>query len=206
MSKFAILIDGGFVRTKLGSKLNPMDCADLETFLENLRKHAALEKSTLHRIYFYDASPLTTAIKNPLDGTVTNLGASQIAIKSAVLHQAVGRLPFMALRMGELAFRGWVLQKKILKTPSATKTITATSIRPDVHQKGVDMRIGLDIASLTLKNQAQIIVLITGDSDFVPAMKFARKEGAQLFLVPIGHAIKDTMREHADLILDVPIN
>ena len=40
------------------------------------------------------------------------------------------------------------------------------------------MRVGLDIASLTLKKQVEVIVLVTGDSDFVPAMKFARREGA----------------------------
>ena len=49
------------------------------------------------------------------------------------------------------------------------------------------MRVGLDIASLTLKKQVDVIVLVTGDSDFVPAMKFARCEGAQLFLVTLGH-------------------
>ncbi|MCY3544387.1 MAG: NYN domain-containing protein [Chloroflexi bacterium] len=33
------------------------------------------------------------------------------------------------------------------------------------------MRIGLDIASITLKRQADTIVLVSGDSDFVPAAK-----------------------------------
>ncbi|WP_204245095.1 NYN domain-containing protein [Cloacibacillus sp. An23] len=47
----------------------------------------------------------------------------------------------------------------------------------NVKQKGVDMRIGLDIASVTYKKQVQRIVLISGDSDFVPAAKLARREG-----------------------------
>ena len=59
------------------------------------------------------------------------------------------------------------------------------------------MRIGLDIASLTLKKHV-IIVLVTGDSDFVPAMKFARREGAQLFLVALGSQVTDDVREHCD--------
>ena len=79
-----------------------------------------------------------------------------------------------------------------------------TTFVPDVHQKGVDMRIGLDIASLTLKKHVEIIVLVTGDSDFVPAMKFARREGAQLFLVPLGSRVTDDVREHCDLMLDMP--
>ena len=64
------------------------------------------------------------------------------------------------------------------------------------------MRIGLDIASLTLKHHVQVVVLVTADSDFIPAMKFARREGAQLFLMTLGHGIKDEMREHADLVID----
>jgi hypothetical protein len=33
-------------------------------------------------------------------------------------------------------------------------------------------------------------------------MKFARREGAQLFLMTLGHGIKEEMREHADLVID----
>lgn len=68
------------------------------------------------------------------------------------------------------------------------------------------MRIGLDIAALTLKKIVQIVVLVSGDSDFVPAMKFARREGTRLYLVPLKHGVKDTMHEHADLVLDVPLD
>jgi len=66
------------------------------------------------------------------------------------------------------------------------------------------MRIGLDIASLTLKRHVDIVVLVSGDSDFVPAMKFARREGAQLFLVTFGHGVRPEMLEHSDLVLDMP--
>ncbi len=38
-------------------------------------------------------------------------------------------------------------------------------------QKGVDMKIGLDIASLAYKKLVSKIILIAGDSDFVPASK-----------------------------------
>jgi len=44
---------------------------------------------------------------------------------------------------------------------------------------------------------------VAGDSDFVPAMKFARREGAQLFLVTLGHSVRAEMLEHSDLVLDV---
>ena len=53
-------------------------------------------------------------------------------------------------------------------------------------QKGVDMKIGLDIASLSYKKLVDQIVLISGDSDFVPAAKLARLEGIDFTLTPWG--------------------
>lgn len=110
----------------------------------------------------------------------------------------------MALRMGDLRFRGWTLNMRRLPVNAPRVEIMADDLHPNVHQKGVDMRIGLDIASLTLKKQVEVIVLVTSDSDFVPAMKFARREGAQLFLVALDNSrVTDEVREHADLMLDL---
>lgn len=68
----------------------------------------------------------------------------------------------------------------------------------DLRQKGVDMRIGLDIAALTLKRFVSTIILVSGDSDFVPAAKLARREGLQFILDPLWHDIKDDLFEHID--------
>ncbi len=68
----------------------------------------------------------------------------------------------------------------------------------DVKQKGVDMRIGIDITSLALKKQVSRIVLISGDSDFVPAAKFARREGIDFILDSMHAPIKSDLHEHID--------
>lgn len=68
----------------------------------------------------------------------------------------------------------------------------------DLRQKGVDMRIGSDIASITLKRLAKTIVLIAGDSDFVPAAKLARREGLQFILDPLWQQVNDDLYEHID--------
>jgi len=67
-----------------------------------------------------------------------------------------------------------------------------------LRQKGVDMRIGLDIASLTLKRQADTIILVSGDSDFVPAAKLARREGVEFILDPLWQSVNDDLFEHID--------
>ena len=60
------------------------------------------------------------------------------------------------------------------------------------------MRIGLDIASITLKKQADIIMLVSGDADFVPAAKLTRREGVKFVLDPLWHHISDDLQEHVD--------
>ena len=67
-----------------------------------------------------------------------------------------------------------------------------------MQQKGVDMRIGLDIASLSFKHQVDSIVLIAGDSDFVPAAKLARREGIDFILDALGGNIRDNLSLHID--------
>lgn len=60
------------------------------------------------------------------------------------------------------------------------------------------MKIGLDIASITLKKQVNQIILIAGYSDFVPAAKLARREGIDFLLDPMWNPIKPHLFEHID--------
>lgn len=173
-------------------------------FIDRVVAHQELQDMRLHRVYVYDAAPLTDKVQKPLRGGEMNFGAQPIAQRSITLHKELQRKKNVAIRMGELAFRGWTIKPAKLNVDSDELTIHESDLVPNIQQKAVDMRIGLDIAALTLKKIVQVIVLVTGDSDFIPAMKFARREGAQLYLVPMAHGIKESMYEHADLILDIP--
>ncbi len=66
------------------------------------------------------------------------------------------------------------------------------------QQKGVDMKIGIDITSMAYKQQVDQIILIAGDSDFVPAAKLARREGIDFILDPMWNKIKPSLFEHID--------
>ena len=80
----------------------------------------------------------------------------------------------------------------------ALENITEDDFQISIKQKGVDMKIGLDIASLAYKKQVDQIVLIAGDSDFVPAAKLARREGIDFILDPMGKTINAELFEHID--------
>lgn len=86
----------------------------------------------------------------------------------------------------------------LLKGRIERHEITDKDVVIDVKQKGVDMRIALDIASITLKKQADRIVLISGDSDFVPAAKLARRERIDFILDPMWQNIPEDLFEHID--------
>lgn len=201
--KYAILIDGGFVKRKLGTSAKPATAAEITSLVSAIRAHECLNGRELHRVYYYDSKPLEDVVTRPLQGGTMDFGKQNLVGRMTSMFTDLARAPYFALRMGELSFNGWSVRQKALASQEAQITIGADQLQPNISQKGVDMRLGMDIAALTLKGLAGIIVLVTGDSDFVPAMKFARREGAQLFLVTLGHGVKESMREHSDVMLDI---
>ena len=60
------------------------------------------------------------------------------------------------------------------------------------------MRIGLDVASFAQNRLVDQIVLIAGDSDFLPVVKMARKSGIDVLLDPLKQFPKRNMQEHID--------
>jgi uncharacterized LabA/DUF88 family protein len=100
-----------------------------------------------------------------------------------------------AVRRGVLKFRGY----KPRAVPIGDRPLRDADFAPDFEQKGVDMRIGLDMATFSERRSVDRITLITGDTDCVPAMKHARKAGLQVTIVKFPDATLPTeLRWHAD--------
>lgn len=66
------------------------------------------------------------------------------------------------------------------------------------RKKALICELGVDIASLAYKKQVDQMILIAGDSDFVPAAKLARREGIDFILDPMWADIKSDLFEHID--------
>ena len=115
----------------------------------------------------------------------------------------------VALRLGFLSEKrvNWILrpeqQKALLVGKLAISDLTDDDFVYEVEQKGVDMRIGLDLASIASKRLADKVVLVAGDSDFIPAAKMARREGMQFILDPMGATIPLDLHEHIDVLRTV---
>ena len=205
--KTAILIDGGFYRKRarflFGDK-TPKDRAD--EMVKYCMRHIGNNDDGcgLYRIFYYDCKPSEKTIYNPLTNRSVNLKNSDLYAWTNDFLKELTQKRKLALRMGELleSSAGYVLKPEVLKK-LCRKEITVDDLVQedfslDIQQKGVDMRIGLDIASLAYKRLVDKIVLIAGDSDFVPAAKHARREGIDFVLDPMWHTIKDSLNEHID--------
>jgi uncharacterized LabA/DUF88 family protein len=118
-------------------------------------------------------------------------------------HQLLKIERKVALRLGHTSHSGhWTIKpvtlKELINRKRRFEDLTDEDFRYDVRQKGVDMKIGLDIASISSKRLVDQIVLVAGDSDFVPAAKTARREGVDFILDPMGAPIMPELHEHID--------
>jgi len=201
--KTAVLMDGGFVKKKLEQQHHRFPTVqDVVVLVAATIAKPELKDASIFRVYFYDAPPFEGRAKNPIDGSITNFSGSRQARENQALLQSLELQPNFAVRKGILTCSGWKLGSAALKDLSRrTRAVSARDLVPDMGQKGVDMRIGLDIAWLSLKKIVDSLVLITGDSDFVPAMKFARKEGIRVYLESLSHSIKRELKVHSDIVL-----
>ena len=200
--KFAILIDGGFIKKKLQERHKHFPTvAEIQTEVDRIKAHALLRAFSLLRVYFYDAPPASGVITNPLDGMKTDLAGTPNHASNISLQQTLEMQPDFALRSGETAVHGWSLGSMALKSlTKEPRPLVAKDLVPNIEQKGVDLRIGLDIARLSLRQLVDIIAVVTGDSDMVPAFKFARREGVRVYLDHMGHGVRRELKAHTDAV------
>ena len=156
----AILIDGDFFirryRFLIGKQHAQKVANDLHWMCrEHLKQPDG--KHDLYRIFFYDCPPLTKKAHNPISKKAIDFSATPTAIWRTELHHQLRSLRKVALRLGYLNDRTghWNVRpdklKQLLAGNITVKNLTESDVLYDVSQKGVDMRIGLDIASLAFK-------------------------------------------------------
>ena len=207
VGKTAILVDGGFYRKRakqLWGEHDPKAAADALFKYCTCHLTERDRHHDLYRIFYYDCPPIEKQLYHPLlQRTVDFSRTPQSKWMKAFLEELKQKRK-VALRLGvlddnnsEFQIRGDVL-KKLCTGKLNISELTEKDFMPNIKQKGVDMKIGVDIASLAYKKQVEQIVLIAGDSDFVPAAKLARREGVDFVLDSLNAPIKEELFEHID--------
>ncbi|MBR1561614.1 MAG: NYN domain-containing protein [Ruminococcus sp.] len=209
----AIMVDGGFYRKRAfyhwGDKDPKARADELFDFCMSLLRDKH-EQRNLYRIFYYDCPPVSKMVYNPITKKSDNLEKSAEYTWTNKFFQELRHRRKMALRLGRLSDNALQYNlkydsfKKLINGSISLNELTQNDIELNIEQKGVDMRIGIDISSLAIKRQVDQIILISGDSDFVPAAKHARREGIDFILVPMGATIKPDLHEHIDGMINRP--
>lgn len=158
------------------------------------------ESPSLYRIFFYDCPPLTKRLHYPISRRPLDLAKTPTALLRQTIHSKLLDARKVALRLGRLnedvswapkpdAWRRWL---------DGVTAPTDDDFEIRTVQKGVDMRLGLDVAAMAFKRQVDQIILVAGDGDFVPAAKLARREGIDIVLDPMGGKAARDLRDHVD--------
>lgn len=197
MKKTAVLLDLGFLLYVLYRPLGKRTATAQE--VHGFATSCLEQSEELFRIYCYHCPPFAGTERNPLSGNPVHFGKSPTFTGMTTFLRDLSLMDGVAFRAGELSFNGWVIKKHAARDILRTgRQLKENDFEPDLKQKRVDIKIGLDVAWLSSKSIVDKIVLVTGDSDFVPAMKFARREGVQIVLVTLGQNVKSDLRIHAD--------
>ena len=208
MIKVAILVDGGFYRKRakhlFGDKRAEDRAKELEEYCRLHLHQGRSADAYLYRIFYYDCPPCDKNIFHPFTQRNVNLKKSDLYTwMNTFINELKSKRKF-AIRLGRLSDNEakYVLKPDVAKQLFSNKKdfsdITEQDFILDIKQKTMDMKLGTDIASMVLKKQVDQIILIAGDSDFVPAAKLARREGVDFILDPMGHQINDDLNEHID--------
>jgi uncharacterized LabA/DUF88 family protein len=188
MKKTALLIDGGWFSKGLGKILNlPGRWPSAAQVVKNARSILEPDEE-LFRIFYYDCEPFAREVTNPVDGSKIDYKTMPAFSARKQFFFDLGQMGYVALRRGDLKARGWEFSqsyRKALIRGAPPATPTPRDVYPNFEQKGVDMRIGIDVATLSLKKIVDRIVLFSGDADMIPAMKLGRREGLQVFVVKL---------------------
>lgn len=204
--KIAILIDGGFFIKRYNALYNKDKSKTAEEVADHIYTlaHSHVGKENyLYRIFFYDCLPFTKRVHNPINKKCIVFDKTPEAIFRNDIFLHLKRKRKVALRLGYLKDSGdWQIRsnkvKELLSEKITINELTETDVYYELHQKSIDMKIGVDIASLSLKHFVDRIVLVSGDADFVPAAKLARREGIDFILDPMFAHVDNSLFEHID--------
>jgi uncharacterized LabA/DUF88 family protein len=198
MEKSVIMIDGGFFKKKYLKEIKtPVDSGKVKVFADKVH-NTHCKKFDLLRIYYYDCCPAKGIFCNPVSKVPYNLGTTLSYTNGIKFLNDLKRTDYFAVREGVLKVFGWKLVENA--TPQPNGTFLPGDYRLNMQQKGVDTKIGLDIAWISFQKIASRIIIVTGDSDFLPAIKLARRQGIQVFLLTLEHGVSPELKDNADVL------
>lgn len=219
--KIAFLIDGSFFLNRLqffkrkyySSKPDLTSEQIILVIQQIIKKHLFNCPKNIYqhtyRIFYYDSPPLTIKVHLPLlnqgetHKRVLDFAKDKKNIQRSEILERLKKQPKFALRLGSIKHeKQWKLKdttlNKLLREEISFEQLSNDDFYYEMRQKGVDIKLGIDISTLAQQKLVNKIILIAGDSDFVPAAKLARIHGIDFVLDALHNNIDESLHEHID--------
>jgi uncharacterized LabA/DUF88 family protein len=194
MRNVAVLIDGGHVRACVKNAR----LTYTPTLVVRLAHSALGGEERIFRIQYYDCEPFAGTVKLPVSGLAKQYAGQDAFLSTLACEELV------AVRRGVLKFRGWERTAGSIAAGTPPIALTDADFKAKWEQKGVDLRIGLDMVLLTERRCVEIVILMTGDTDLIPAMKIARGRGLQVAGVALpNRQLIPELKPHCDFVRQV---
>ena len=192
----AVLIDGAFLRKKFPAAFKrDISAENVRLFAQDLLVKFNLPPDDLHRMYYYDCEPCTAKTSKPVTNHAFLFEKTAQYTSGMKLLSDIKKLDFFAVREATLQSSGW----KLKKVAYNKQPLEDDDFEPELHQKGVDIKIGLDLAWISYNHVAERVIFVTGDSDFIPAIKTARRNGIFVYLVTLNHMVRTELPDNCDV-------
>lgn len=201
--KVAVFIDGGFLRANT-NKLNnknknknlPQILYDHKLIIKAANNAIDSNNEELFRIHYFDCDPYSGELTLPISKNKKTVSNPSTLLSILSCQEKV------CVRKGVLKFRGWTLKKN--KSTDPTVQLKDDDFKEKYIQKGVDIRIGLDLVNASDIKICESVILLTNDTDLVPAMKIARTRGMNIGCVSINQSIiARELKSHSDFFRNV---
>ena len=156
----AIFIDGNYLR-RVAKDFFEIENFDYAAFIQKVQDKLVDVVGTtvkLLRVYYYDAPPYQFKDATPAE--------KRFYQKRQAFLERLNTLDYFEVKLGRVQYKG--------RDEHGRRILT---------QKGVDVQIAVDMIHLAKLQIVDILLLITGDSDLVPAIQLTKNEGVQVFLM-----------------------
>lgn len=175
MKKAVVFIDGAYLESFVQQKF-PGKQMNVPGLLPRLEYNTAShfnESYEVIRTYYYDAIPEPDYTQPP-----------------AIVQKHEKK------RMKKQQFLEYLMDN--CSKLDVVKGLVKVKGNGDLEQKGVDVSLGADMALMANQGRVDVIILISGDADFVPAVEVAKRAMVNVYLIAERGTTSKALRRAVD--------
>lgn len=208
-AQYAILIDTGFFYRNMRYRTRKnVSAKHIMEYADHLKKLKHVDEHDLLVVYFntggtFEIDPNQPMskyiqiknIKNPSNRKYLGNPADRNILASSYFARM--RTTTLTAEQKAEMNRKWEEKRRL-----ANNMVAYQKFAQDIHEKGVNMSVSLDLAMLALREMVFAVIVVTDNADYIPAFKFVRSMGTKVILDTLGCKAHPELIRSANVFID----